>query len=136
MQVCNQNFWKGKCIFQLFNLSSNLPKLLRKTYFIIFFFLEPTILQERTPLCSLSSTNKRIAGKFLTVAFVPDANTYIFVSSEIRFIVLVVKGWKMIVENGDEIDMNSLPECRDTMSSRSTSILFSQADALKLAIFV
>lgn len=42
----------------------------------------------------------------------------------------------MIVENGDEIDMNSLPECRDTMSSRSTSILFSQADALKLAIFV
>lgn len=42
----------------------------------------------------------------------------------------------MMVENGDEIDMNPLPEYQGTMSSRSTTALFSQPDALKLAVFV
>jgi len=42
----------------------------------------------------------------------------------------------MMVENSDEADMNTLPEYQGTMRSRSTTALFSQPDALKLAVFV
>lgn len=42
----------------------------------------------------------------------------------------------MMVENGDEIDMNRLPQYQAMISSRSTTALFSQPDALKLAAFV
>lgn len=63
--------------------------------------------------------------------------THIFVSFEIGFIVQAVKRVKLMVKNGDEIDMNPSPEYRDTRSSTSTTTLFSQPDALKnLVVFV
>lgn len=42
----------------------------------------------------------------------------------------------MMVENGDERDMNPLPEYQGMMSSRSTTAWFSHPDVLKLALFV
>lgn len=42
----------------------------------------------------------------------------------------------MMVKDADEIDMNPAPECQGTMNCRSTTALFSQPDALKLAVLV
>lgn len=63
---------------------------------------------------------KKIAGNFLTVAFVPVAKTYVFVISEIC-IVQAVKRIKLVVENSDEIEMNPSPDYQDTMSSTRTT---------------
>lgn len=127
MQVHNQN----NCLelhIHLLNLRSHLPKLLRKTYFIIFNSLGQQSSRKEFHFV-LFQTLKKIAGKILTVAFVSGANTYI--CQLWNWIVQAVKRIKLMVENGDEIDMNPSPEYQDTMSSTSTTTLFSQPDPLK-----